>query len=124
MKRTALGLLMAVTSCAAWAAGGDVVWTSEIIDGLNMRCAASPVAEKAIIASSEAMGYTTTVYDLKDAKGAVYALALGKPGAYEDPIGDMVAMHEPKGVVLAFAFARGFCIWQEGSLPLPASWRW
>lgn len=113
MKRTILGVLIAMAPCAAWA---DADWTTEVIDGLSMRCAKSPVAEKLIIASSEAIGDTVTVYDPKDAKGAMYALALGKPGPYEDPVGDMIAMHEPKGgVVMAFAFARRFCIWQEGS---------
>jgi hypothetical protein len=90
-------------------------WKPEIIDGLSMRCATSPVEEKTIIASSEAVGDTTTVYNQTEAKGVVYMLQHGKAGAHEDPIGDMVAMHQPNGVVLAFAFARGFCIWEQRS---------
>jgi hypothetical protein len=90
-------------------------WKPEAIDGLSMRCATSPAAEKTIIASSEAVGDTTTVYNQTEAKGVVYMLQQGKAGAHEDPIGDMVVMHQPNGVVLAFAFARGFCIWDQRS---------
>jgi len=40
-------------------------WKPEVIDGLSMTCTTSPSAEKTIIASSEAVGDTVTVYDQK-----------------------------------------------------------
>jgi hypothetical protein len=109
-----LALLAALGSLSR-ARADALDWKPEVIDGLSMRCTTSPAAEKTIITSSEAVGDTATVYDQTEAKAVVYMLAQGKAGSHENPIGDMVAMHQSNGVVLAFAFAKGFCIWEERS---------